>query len=344
MRLRYPVNLTNLMLALGAIIFVLYIYFVGFWQIVDVISSLDLRLATAAVLIDLACIGLFALSWQFLLEKPGLNFMNCVKIVLVSIFGDLMIPTASISGELLRINLTMKKANLNAGQVTASVLLHRLLLGITFGGVLGFSLIMLIATQSMQISALYIFVAIGGIDIGLGILGAYAIYNVKRFKGILRGFVFHTAGFVRVFRRSYEPEKMYGKLEAGFDSFHGAIIGISRVRLIISSAILTLRWFIVALIPYLMFYSLNYEVSYWLVLTVSIFVSMIQMVPIGIPGLMGVMEVSMTAFFISFGIPANIAASATILTRLVLFWFELLLSALAASYQGVSSLMKNGKR
>lgn len=332
------------MLLLGAIIFIAYLYFVGFWQIVDVISSLDLRLAIAAVLIDLACIGFFALSWQLLLEKPGLGFGNCLRIVLVSIFGDLMIPTASISGELLRINLTMKKSSLNAGQVTASVLLHRLLLGITFGGILGFSIILLIVTQAMQVSALYIFVAIGAIDMALGVLGAYALYNVNRFKGLLKRVVFGTAGFLKLFKSSYDPEKAYAKLVAGCDSFHCAIVGINRLRLAASSAILALRWFTIALIPYLMFYSLNYEVSYWLVLTVSIFVSMVQMVPIGIPGLMGVMEVSMTAFFLSFGIPANIAASATILTRLVLFWFELLLSAVAASYQGVSSMMKNGKR
>jgi uncharacterized membrane protein YbhN (UPF0104 family) len=47
----------------------------------------------------------------------------------------------------------------------------------------------------------------------------------------------------------------------------------------------------------------------------------------------------MTAVFVSFGIPADIAASATLLTRLVVFWFELGLSTLAASLQGVRGLV-----
>jgi uncharacterized membrane protein YbhN (UPF0104 family) len=52
----------------------------------------------------------------------------------------------------------------------------------------------------------------------------------------------------------------------------------------------------------------------------------------------------MTAFFVSFGVPATIAASVTILTRLVLFWFELALSGVAASLQGIRGMLTGKSR
>jgi len=326
------------MLILGAIIFIGYLYFVGFWNVVEVISALDLRIALSTILIDLACIGLFALGWKLLLGNPGMKFRHCFEIVLVSIFGDLMIPTGSISGEVFRVTLTTKRSSLQLSEATASVILHRLLLGITFGGVLGVGLVFLITTQAMPLAGLYLFLALAVIDLMLGLIGIYAAFRVQRFERFVERLAIKTGNFIRIFRSEYNVEDMRARVMGDFKTFGRAITGVKKASLFASAVILTARWFLIAVIPYLMFFSLGYPVSYWVVLSVSIFASMVQMIPIGIPGLVGVMEVSMTAFFMGFGIPAGIAASATILTRLVIFWFELLISSAAASFQGVRGL------
>jgi uncharacterized protein (TIRG00374 family) len=330
------------MLIIGGVIFIGYLYFVGFWQVVQVILALDVRIALSTIVIDLSCIVLFSLGWKLLLGS-GMKFKYCIEGVLVSIFGDMMIPTASISGEIFRISLAVKKSKLQISEVTASVFLHRLILGLTFGAVLGFSVIMLILTETMQMATLSFFIGMVAIDIVLAIIGIYAVFNTHKFKKLASKIILKTGGFFRRFKSSYNAEEMKNKVIGGFDTFHGAVVGVKKEKMLASIAILTVRWFIVALVPYLMFYSLGYHASYWIVLTVSIMVSMVQMVPIGIPGLVGVMEVSMTAFFIGFGIAADIAASATILTRLVMFWFELFISAIATSYIGVKEAMTSGK-
>jgi uncharacterized protein (TIRG00374 family) len=326
------------MLIVGAIIFISYLYLVGFWNIVQVISTLDLKIALSTILIDLVCISLFAFGWKLLLRNPGMKFRHCFEIVLVSIFGDLMIPTGSVSGEIFRVTLTAKRSSLQISEATASVLLHRLLMTITFGAVLGVSLVFIIMTQTIPLAGIYLFVALAVVDLILGVIGIYSAFRVQRFERFVERLVIKIGNFIRIFRSRYNVENMRARVMRGFNTFGGAVTRVKKTSIFASAVVLTTRWFLIASIPYLMFFSLGHPISYWVALSVSIFASMVQMIPIGIPGLVGVMEISMTAFFMGFGIPADIAASGTILTRLVIFWFELLLSSAAASFQGIRGL------
>jgi uncharacterized protein (TIRG00374 family) len=326
------------MLIIGAIIFISYLYLVGFWNVIDLISTLDIRIALSTILIDIACIGLYTLGWQLLLGNPGMKFRHCFEIVLVSIFGDLMIPTGSVSGEILRITLTTKRSNLQLGEVTASVLLHRLLLAITFGLVLGVSLVLVIMTQAIPLAGLYLFIILVIVVLSLGALGIYAVFRVHKFRRFVEWLALKLGNFIKIFQSRYNVEAMKAKVMGGFNTFGKAMTNVKKASIFASAAVLTTRWFLVAFISYFMFFSLGHPISYWVALSVSTFAAMVQMIPIGIPGLVGVMEISMTAFFMGFGIPADIAASGTILTRFVIFWFELLLGSVAASFQGLRGL------
>lgn len=327
----------------GVVILILYLYFVGFWEVVQIILTLDPRIALLAVLIDLLCISLFTLSWKVLLNQPGMGFLRSFEVVLVSIFGDMMIPTGSVSGEIVRITMTTKKSRMSVGEATASVVLHRLILAVTFCGVLGLSILLLATTGAMQLSAFYSFIMIGASTIAVSIVGVYLAVNSRKFERHLCGFITRAAPLIRRFKRDYDAERSREKAVSALCAFQGSISGARRWAILVSATIATVRYFLVALIPYLMFQSLGYPISYWVVLTVSIFVSMVQLMPVGIPGLVGVMEVSMTGFFMGFGVPAEIAASVTILSRLVMFWFELLISGITTFYVGFKVAIQDGK-
>jgi len=193
-------------------------------------------------------------------------------------------------------------------------------------------------TQAIPLSGLYFFVALAVIDLILGVIGIYAAFRAQRFEKFVERLAIKTGNFIRIFRSKYNVGDMRARVMVGFNAFGRSITGVKKTSILASAIVLTARWFLIASIPYLMFFSLGHPVSYWVALSVSIFASMVQMIPIGIPGLVGVMEISMTAFFMGFGIPADIAASGTILTRLVIFWFELLISSVAASFQGIRGL------
>jgi hypothetical protein len=333
------------MLIVGVAIFAGYLYFVGFWQVIGVIESIDIRFFFMAILVDLLSIVLYALSWKVLIGKPGLSFWRSIEIVLVSIFADLAIPTAGISAEVTRIGLTTKKSNLQIGEATASVLMHRLLLTTTFGMVLVASLLALVLGSSQKLSQLYAFLALAVIFLALGIIGIYASFNAHRFMKLVDFFSVKSFWLVKRFRPHYNIEDFRARSLEGYERFTNAIKSIGKVPFLVSSSLLISMWLILAFIPYFMFIALNHPEPYQMLLAVSVFVGMVQTIPIGIPGLLGVIEVSMTAFFIGFGIPAGIAASATILTRLVTFWFELIIGAAATSLQGIrASQLKAPKK
>jgi hypothetical protein len=328
-------SLTGAMLIIGAAIFIGYLYFVGFWQVLGIIRSLDIRYFLLAILIALLSIVLYALSWKILIVKPGLKFSHSIEIVLVSIFTDLAIPTAGISAEIIRISMTNKKGKIPLGDATASVLIHRLLLVTTFGIVLGVSLVALVLSSTAKLAQFYLFLTLAILFLALGVIGIYVSFNAHRFARFVDTFAVKVFWLVKRFRPKYEIQDFRSDAIEGYERFTNAIKGIGRGTFLASSLMLVAMWLILAFIPYFMFISLNHPEPYLVILSVSVFVSMVQTIPIGIPGLVGVIEVSMTAFFIGFGVPAAIAASATILTRLVTFWFELFIGAVAASLQGV---------
>jgi uncharacterized protein (TIRG00374 family) len=332
------------MLIIGMVILAFYLYFVGFWNVIAIISKLDLRIALAAVAIDVFCIGLLAYSWKLLLAGRRLGFPLAYEIILVSMFGDMMIPTGSVSGELMRITITNKRTGMSIGEVTCSVLLHRLLLVVTFGLVLGIAFITLAVNDMASIAQIIVFGAIAAGSILLGILGLFVAFNMKRFDGVIGRWSERLIRAIRFFKRDLEAEKMRGKIAEGRVNFEQAICLLERRYIIASILVMIARWLLISLIPYLMFLSLGYPVRYEFILVISLFISLVNLMPIGIPGLVGVMEVAMTAVFVGFGVPADIAASATLLTRLVIFWFELALGTLAASLQGVRGIIsiKNG--
>ncbi len=333
------IGVTGSMLILGMVILAIYIYFIGFWNVVEVIAGLDVTIALAAVAIDIFCIGLLAYSWKLLLPGRGLNFPLAYEIILVSMFGDMMIPTGGISGEFMRISITNKRTGITVGEVTCSVLLHRLLLGVTFGLVLGIAFLVLTV---FDLASLPMILILGSIAIGsivVGVIGLFAAFNIEKFDGIIAKWSERVVRVIRFFRRSIEADVVRDKISEGRANFQRAICCIRRGRIAASIIVMLARWFLIALIPYLMFLSLGYPVKYEFILIISIFLSMVNLMPIGIPGLVGVMEIAMTAVFVAFGIPADIAASATLLTRLVVFWFELGLATLGVSLQGIRGLM-----
>ncbi|MDH5806192.1 MAG: flippase-like domain-containing protein [Candidatus Methanomethylicaceae archaeon] len=331
------ISATNIMLITGIIIFVIYLQTIGIESLITEIMSINLFILIIAILIDIVCIGLFTLGWCVFLKNPGIEFKKCFEIVLISIFGDLMIPTASISGEFLRVNLTAKKGKISISEALSSVIIHRIILALTFGFLLLISGLLLIS-QSINIIGGYTILSIAIIDITVILILTYAVMKLCKFRKYIEAFGLKIGKLLKKIRRNYNPNDLKVKISNNFEKFELCIRSIKLNTFIISFIVLTLRWFLIALIPYVMFISLGYDVSYWIVVSVSTLVSMVQMIPIGIPGMIGVMEVSITAFFISFGIPSSIAASVTILMRIVTFWFELFIGAIATSIQGIRGI------
>ena len=109
----------------------------------------------------------------------------------------------------------------------------------------------------------------------------------------------------------------------------------------------TVAWLLSVLLSYLVFASLGQSVSFVMVMIVYSLSVTIQNIPLGVPGEVGLVEITMTElyallFFPIWGVPLqeakHISAAATVLIRGLTVWFRLLLGFLAVQWIGMKAL------
>ena len=90
---------------------------------------------------------------------------------------------------------------------------------------------------------------------------------------------------------------------------------------------------------FLVFVSLGHPVSFVLLTIVYSIIVIIQNIPIGVPGEVGVVEIVMTGVYGLFGVPLGISVAATVLIRVLTVWFRFLLGFVAVQWIGIKTLI-----
>ncbi len=93
-----------------------------------------------------------------------------------------------------------------------------------------------------------------------------------------------------------------------------------------------MSWFFSLSIPYLVFYSLGHPVSWSIIIVTSAIFLAVKAIPIGVPFEVGLPEAVMTTLYISMGIYGPLAATATILVRIITLWFRFFIGFGAQQY------------
>ncbi|MEM2136774.1 MAG: lysylphosphatidylglycerol synthase domain-containing protein [Candidatus Methanomethylicia archaeon] len=86
--------------------------------------------------------------------------------------------------------------------------------------------------------------------------------------------------------------------------------------------------------------SLGYKASIWIIMLIMVAGEFVQMTPIAIPGMLGILETVMAKALNIFGVPLDVAVTVSIMTRVATFWFDLPVTAVAASYYGIKYLIR----
>jgi uncharacterized protein (TIRG00374 family) len=102
--------------------------------------------------------------------------------------------------------------------------------------------------------------------------------------------------------------------------------------LAISFFYLSVTWVFSLIVPFLVFLSLGYSVSWSVILITSAIVLAVKSIPIGIPFEVGIPEAAMTTLYIAMGIPAALAVTATILSRIITLWLRFFVGFAAQQY------------
>jgi uncharacterized protein (TIRG00374 family) len=324
----------------GILAFFVYIYFfnVDIFNIVNQARNLNALLyglATASVLLETL---FFALSWRSLLGflKVKLSALKAYLFVWYGVFVDILIPAESISGEISRIYLVTREQNKSEGKVVASLVAHRLMgMGINIvslfmGILLLFFTGQIYTTLLKNNTVLILMVSMIGISsVFLILLILLSIKENWTLKII--DWVIHLVDFVSRGRWKLANIKQ-DAVNSAF-MFHDSMKQYRRAPKTIAVSLLfnAISWVFALGVSYLVFLSLGvYEIQWSMIIITTSIVTAVKSVPIGVPFEVGLPEITMSTLYAIFLQPAvgsyevalGIAATATVLIRLLTLWLR----------------------
>jgi|SRR5712692_2189497 len=340
-----------ILLSLGIVAFALFwiSLHVNLDEVRVLIRSVGIPVLLLALILDILNILSYGSAWYFLVHTvhPSVRIGKCIQGVMISIFGDILIPTASVTGEALRVAFANKEFDLPYSQGFATTLVHRVLNVFAFAGILGVSSAVLLVEGGLppalrfEVFILLLLVTIPEV-LGVIVLRRPSVVT-KIVTSVSRRFATHP-----------RTEKFVKRLLGIMQDFEKAVALIRvRVRVVVVAfAFLILQWFFQILIPYvfligvstaLQLQGINYWTYFWLVALAFPLYGLVNLMPIGIPAMAGVLDSAMAGTFILLGFAPEVAITTTLLTRIVIVLFESTLTGTVAILSGYQGILRDRK-
>ncbi len=310
---------------LGLLGFFIYIYVfkVDILGILATAKSADPLIYSLAIIFGLLDVLFFTFSWRVLTNHLSIKIpiFRAYLYVWYGIYVDTIVPAQSISGEVTRTYLCTRDKCGPFGKVVASLYTHRLLgmalnvvalitgiILLTFGGnvyPLVFNAIILVAVAIVAIMSFMI------------VLGFKPQWTLKVIN-------FATNLAHKITRGRWQLANLKEQAVEITEHFHDAMTEFRHNPKAIGGSLfyLIISWFFSLTIPYLVFVSLGHPVSLSIIIVTSAIFLAVKAIPIGVPFEVGLPEAVMTTLYISMGVYGPLAATATILTRIITLWFR----------------------
>jgi uncharacterized protein (TIRG00374 family) len=327
---------TALLPLIGLVAFFLYIYLfkVDILAIVATAQRANVALYVIAVLVSLAEVFFYAVSWRALVNALSvkISVVKSYLYVWYGIFVDILIPAESISGEVCRVYLVAREQDGTSGQVVASLVTHRLLgMGINIVVlVMGIGLLLGGSRVNPLIFDLILLftVVVAAILFLLMLLSLEENLSLRVINALLRLGDFLTRGKWKVFNKIKEEAYKSARM------FHASMQEYRRKPQTLATSLffLSLNWACSLSIPYLVFLSLGFPVSWSAILVTSAIVVAVKSIPVGVPFEVGLPEITMTTLYVALGVPAEISATATILSRIITLWLRFFIGFMAQQW------------
>ncbi len=320
---------------LGLTGFFIYIYLfqVDILGIIATAQTANPLIYAVAILFGLLEVLFFTISWReltnFLSIKMSIG--RAYLYVWYGLYVDTIVPAQSISGEVTRTYLLIRDKCGPFGKIVASLFAHRLLgmavnvialiVGIImlyFGGQaspLVFNLIIIVATAITAVIALMV------------------ILSYKQ-QWTLKVITWTTRLAQKITFGRWKPGKLKDQAIEITDHFHNAMKEFRHnpKSVVTSLFFLSVTWIFSLSVPYLVFLSLDHPVSWSMILITSSIVLAVKAIPVGIPFEVGLPEAVMTTLYFSMGVSAALAATATILVRIITLWMRFFIGFAAQQY------------
>ena len=330
---------------MGLAAFILYLwFFVGFDGLFSLLSKLNVyqyslffSLAIAALVL---AVVFDSLIWHSLLNSLSvkIKFRKIVLYNWIGNFVELIIPSATVGGEVARIALAKKETNNDPGVAAATVLGSRIISTFVYSGGLIIAFLSLLFTHQLPVylvTPVILVVAGTAAVIGVIFLVAFKESSVEKIVNVSMRIA------NRVIKNPTRLEGLREKIISALCSFSGVFKTFrAHPKNLVKPAIFAVVAWMLNLVVYLMiFYSLNFtSISIIDLATVYCIVTTVETLTAGVP--VGAVEVTMTSLFSLYGVPIAVAGAATTLTRLLTFWCQIIVGYPLVEWIGAKSLLK----
>ena len=334
-------NAVLLVLILGLITFILYIYFfVNPSQVIRILSKTNLSVYAGAFLAYLLYTLCASLVWQRLLNNLSVKITKRKAFLFtwVGLFFEATVPQLGWSGEVSKTYLLAKDSNVPAGKIGASVVGQKIFTMTLTIMALSTGLGLVLLKYSLPTAATLLI----GLVLALSILTLGIIYYVSFKPAATKSLINWTIKLALIFRRSWNPQNFKAKAEELLGNFH---IGIEQLRkkpkaLIEPISFAVLGFIFEVSVVFLTFVALGQPVPVDVVLIVFTLTGTLQTVGVTV---FGFPELIMTLTFTALYIDPAIAVSVALLTRVVNLWFRLIVSYLALQWAGIKIIRQTSK-
>jgi uncharacterized protein (TIRG00374 family) len=331
---------------IGVAAFFLYIYLfqVDITGILSTLKTINPLPYAAAALLSVLEILFFSISWRVLANflYIQLSIIRSYLLVWYGIFVDTIVPAESVSGELVRVYfITKEQGNSKCGPAMASLVTHRLLgMGMNVA-VLIIGIVLLVTGGQTTLnslvfnSILFVAIAISATLIALIVLSFKEKWTAKLVNWAIKAAKFLSRG-----KWSLTTLKESASLIT--QGFHESMKEFKNQPkpILVSLFYLIITWIFSLGIQYLVFLSLGVSPSWSMIAITAAIVLAVKSIPVGIPFEVGIPEATMTTLYIAFNIDPAVAATATILSRLLTLWLRFFIGFAAQQWLTLKPIIK----
>ena len=325
-------------LLFGALVLVALLYYVRIDEVERVI--LQLNPAVIVVMVGFQVLGavFYSGAWYVLIRALGhkIRFVTCQGITFASIFVNYITPSGFFL-EATRCILGAKTSGMKLGESTATVIFHRILY-----------IVAVLASTTVAILALFVGGLITGsaimdlaivpvIAIAVLVILLYLSFSPNALRPILDRLLRLVQPLIKLVQRQANVE---GKADQFLDEYRVGFRKMlaSKPYVALSFLVSLGDWSSGVAVLWVALLGLNVHVPFSAVVITVAIGETIQMIPIDVPGTLGIYEAAITATLSIFSIPVAIAASAALLTRVVTSLLELPITGIAAYHYDVKAL------
>jgi uncharacterized protein (TIRG00374 family) len=333
---------------IGLLVFLLYLYsFVGFNDVLEILQRVNpyeyffsYSLTIVAIVLSIL---FYSKTWHELLKTLSINMglKNTFIYCWLGNFVDLVLPFETVTGEITRLYLAHNQLKDNLGKIVASLVSHRIISIFTTLVGLIFSSFYFLFTYTVEPYIVYIIIFV---TIGTAVTIALLIYLLVKEEAAER-IVNAVIGFIGIIVKN--PEKLN---ELKQKNKRTLLVVYKAVKSYMKNPFFLVKplfysflsWFFHLMIYLLVFYALgfldiiNYITQMIIVLSI---IYAVQSLPVGLP--VGPTEIIMSSLFVMFfgAEMLNISGTATLLIRVITFWFQILVGYILSQWMGIKHIL-----